>query len=309
MGFAKSAALAAIALLLFASPSRADKLYLTNGQVREGKIVKKDATGVEFREVKGKITFIKRYATEEVLKVESGDQSTESATEAETRAESQPASSSPSLAATRAGSKIENKPEFLRKALAKVKDKPDAALIDLTHLVRASSGQELADLSELSKKEADQPLDELLAATRVQVAIKKSSGQITKGMITDFEKTAIVAELHRTIEECRGQKVGGTTIDAEIEDPQSYKGSGKDAKDFAKQVTVTLNLVTLATELDRSARSGTGKAETAKDRRDAGKKDEGEHGRPWHLQEAVAEIAGGRPAGQRFRGGSKERIR
>jgi len=252
----------------------------------EGKVVKKDSTGVDFRVVmhEGKLTFVKHYANAEIAKIEYGEQTTEPASESASPAEAKPSALSVVQPATRAATKIEDKPAFLKKALAKIKEnKPDAAVLDLTKLVHASSEEELEELNEQCKEEAGQPLDELLAFNRLEVAKKKSAGQVSRSAITGFEKKAMLVELHRAIEDCRGQRVGRTTIDSEIDRPEDYKGEREDAREFGKHIALTLNLVNLAVELEKSDRPAATRSKPArsgdKDRDEAGEDENPASGR------------------------------
>lgn len=256
-----------------ASVCKADRLYLTNGQIKDGKVIKRDATGVDFRTVThdGKLTFVKRYDAADILKVEFGEESAETAKEGETREPpaASPEAAEPSISPTT--KKIEDKPAFLKDIMTKLKaEKLDAAVADLTHLVRECNESELADLSVLSKKESGLPLDELLATNRLQASIKKAaSGVWRKLEPTGFERPALVEELRKTIDDFRGKKVGGTSIESEIENPDGYKGQKEDARAFSKHITLTLNLVEEIQRLDKGAED---KGKTVKESRESVKK-------------------------------------
>jgi len=233
-----------VASLSLCTTAFADRLLLSNGKVLEGKLLKRDATGVEFRVVaeEGKMTYVRHYAASDIEKIEEGDQTSESEPAGGDKAESKAAAPSPTAAVS--GSKIEDKPGFLRAALKKAKDgKIDAAVTDLNRLVRTSTPEELTELSDECKKQGGLPLDEWLSSNRLQAAMKKFSGQWRRLEVSPYEQKAMIVELQKTIEEQRGERVGRTSIDQEIDEPKNYKGSAKDAKEFTKHIALVLGLV------------------------------------------------------------------
>lgn len=239
---------------------RADRLHLRNGQVKIGKLVKKDEQVVDFRISLqgGKVSMVKRYRVDQVTKIEIDDE-TEAATAGDRSAERR---TSGSLA------EIQDKPAFLKQALEKLKaKKAGPAVRDLTRLVNAckDNKDELAELSEICQKQAGKPLDVLLAASRLEAAMDSDRGRLGRLNATTYERRAMVDALRKTIDRSRGRTVAGTTIDDEIDAPDEYESDRQDAKVFGKHVAVTLRLIKELERLDPSLKS---KPKSAK-RRDA----------------------------------------
>jgi len=239
-------ALATTLSIMAASACRADQLYLKNGQVKVGKLVKKDADFIDFRIIMqgGKMKMVQRYPAADVVKIEYDDE-TETTRPQRKRTGITKDNAEPRTTA-KSTRKIEDKPAFLKQALAKIEDdKLDAAVSDLTRLVYACQDDEdeLAKLSELCEDEAGKSLAELLAANRLKAALDKSRGRLGKLTVTKIERDPMVRELRAAIDDHRGKRVGGTTIDDQIEAPDKYQADRKDAKVFAKHVAQTLDLV------------------------------------------------------------------
>ncbi|MBN1346152.1 MAG: TlpA family protein disulfide reductase [Phycisphaerae bacterium] len=280
-------------LILLASSAAclADRLYLRGGEVKVGKVVKKDADSVHFRITMqgGKLTLVKRYRAADIVKIEEGDQTeVETGTSKKEPAETSGKSEDDSTESESKAS-LDDKPAFLEEALDKVKTgKIAPGLRDLTRLVYACSDKEdeLAELSGLCKKRTGQALDEFLAKTRLEEVLEKSKGRSIRLSITKYERGAMSKELRAVIQEHCAKKIGGTTIDDEIAAPDKYRAEPEDAKEFYKHVTQTLaytrELVKLEPSQGAESKATRGRRSdkadgdrTQTDQPDEGKKDAG----------------------------------
>ena len=177
----KRVAMALTGLILGLSlTAGADVLHLKDGRIKKGKLQSQTDEKILFKVMMGKNYVVITYKPEEVKKI---------VIEADKPVRT---------ARVKPLAEIKDKDAFLKETLRLKSDPRKKAdmIRRLEHLIAASTGKELHQLSKQAEKKVYVPLDKLLARARFQIAKSQGKGRsLSVGKITDYERAALVTLL------------------------------------------------------------------------------------------------------------------
>ncbi|MFO0839718.1 MAG: hypothetical protein U1D55_14480 [Phycisphaerae bacterium] len=201
----------AIALLLIAaSPIQADILRLRDGSRHHGQIVARDDRVVLFRErsADGGLA-VRRFAVEEVVGLERTE-----------TLEPEPQAETPAERATDA-----DFPQMLREAFELLNDgESPSAMRVLQRVVERVDPTTLPELDALTVKSRGMPLAELMAHTRMSLAlVDEDRGKLRIPYVTQYEAEALGRRLEERRQILIETTYAGRTLDAWCVDPQAFE--------------------------------------------------------------------------------------
>ncbi|MFN0136245.1 MAG: hypothetical protein ACKVS9_09035 [Phycisphaerae bacterium] len=247
-------ALAAIVLAALLSAcvpmAQADILHLRDGDRHYGMLEQETETEILFRvRLKaGGATMLRRFARSEVIRVERS--AVDAPPEDVARVELSPAADGRKL-------EMRDAEQILREALELLDDQDHAAALRaLQRLVGGSDHKSLESLSEISRAARGIALDQLLAQTRLNVALRGSHGRLFHlQYVSPFEALAMAALLEKLQTENVDALFAGRSVASWAAEPSAYTGLRQDAPEMVRKTRLAAAAVAARLRFDSHVRT------------------------------------------------------